>query len=64
MLKISVSLFPGVVIRIGTNKGSLSGRQLEEAGGDRAAAFFLAVREQAELLLENGIKRAEFCSTA
>ena len=46
----------GVVIRIGANGGSLSGRQLEEARGDRAAALFLAVREQAELLLKNGFE--------
>ncbi|RRD64767.1 flavodoxin-dependent (E)-4-hydroxy-3-methylbut-2-enyl-diphosphate synthase [Fretibacterium sp. OH1220_COT-178] len=46
----------GVVIRIGANGGSLSGRQLDEAEGDRAAALFLAVREQAELLLENGFE--------
>ena len=46
----------GVVIRIGANGGSLSGRQMEEAEGDRAAGLFLAVREQAELLLSNGFE--------
>ena len=53
---IRIAKDTGVVIRIGANGGSLSGRQLEEAGGDRAAALFLAVREQAELLLENGFE--------
>ncbi|MBR1603953.1 MAG: (E)-4-hydroxy-3-methylbut-2-enyl-diphosphate synthase [Synergistaceae bacterium] len=43
----------GAVIRIGANGGSVSERQLEEAKGDRAKALFLAVREQAELLLNN-----------
>ena len=43
----------GTVIRIGANGGSVSERQLEEAKGDRAKALFLAVREQAELLLNN-----------
>lgn len=43
----------GVVIRIGANGGSISEKQLDEANGDRAAALFLAVREQAELLLNN-----------
>ena len=43
----------GTVIRIGANGGSVSERQLEEANGDRAKALFLAVREQAELLLNN-----------
>ena len=41
----------GVVIRIGANGGSLSQAQLNEAEGDRAKALFIAVREQAELLL-------------
>jgi (E)-4-hydroxy-3-methylbut-2-enyl-diphosphate synthase len=44
----------GVVIRVGANGGSLSARQREEAGGDLAKALFLAVKEQADLLLENG----------
>ena len=46
----------GVVIRIGANGGSLSGPQMEEAGGDRAAALCLAVRQQAELLLGHGFE--------
>ena len=46
----------GVVIRIGANGGSLSGRQLQEASGDRAAALCAAVREQAELLLKSGFE--------
>ena len=41
----------GVVIRIGANGGSLSQAQLDEANGDRAKALFIAVKEQAELLL-------------
>ena len=44
----------GVVIRIGANGGSISQAQLEQAQGDRAQALFLAVREQAELLLAQG----------
>lgn len=43
----------GVVIRIGANGGSVSALQLEQAGGDRARALFLAVCEQAELLLSH-----------
>lgn len=43
----------GVVIRIGANGGSLSQAQLNEAEGDRAKALFIAVKEQAELLLRN-----------
>lgn len=43
----------GVVIRIGANGGSLGFRHLEAAGGDRAQALFLAVQEQAELLIAN-----------
>ncbi|MBQ3764492.1 MAG: flavodoxin-dependent (E)-4-hydroxy-3-methylbut-2-enyl-diphosphate synthase, partial [Synergistaceae bacterium] len=43
----------GVVIRIGANGGSVSQSQLDEAKGDRAKALFIAVREQAELLLKN-----------
>jgi len=43
----------GVVIRIGANGGSLSLNQLDAAKGDRAQALYLAVREQAELLLKN-----------
>ena len=46
----------GVVIRIGANGGSVSQSQLNEAGGDRAKALFIAVREQAELLLRNGFE--------
>lgn len=42
-----------VVIRIGANGGSISQAQLDEAQGDRAKALFIAVREQAELLLRN-----------
>ena len=45
-----------VVIRIGANGGSLSGPQMEQAGGDRGLGLFLAVREQAELLLKSGFE--------
>ena len=41
----------GVVIRIGANGGSISLAQLNEAKGNRAEALYIAVREQAELLL-------------
>jgi len=46
----------GVVIRIGANAGSLSARHRAEAKGDAAKALFIAVKEQADLLLddENG----------
>ena len=44
----------GVVIRIGANGGSISQAQLAQAQGDRARGLFLAVCEQAELLLSNG----------
>ena len=43
----------GAVIRIGANGGSVSQAQLDEAKGDRAEALFIAVCEQAELLLKN-----------
>ena len=45
-----------VIIRIGANGGSVSGKQMEEAKGNRSTALFLAVREQAELLLNNGFE--------
>ena len=44
----------GVVIRIGANGGSISQAQLAQAQGDRARGLFLAVCEQAELLMSNG----------
>ncbi|GHV35993.1 4-hydroxy-3-methylbut-2-en-1-yl diphosphate synthase (flavodoxin) [Synergistales bacterium] len=44
----------GVVIRIGANGGSLAGRHIEQAKGDSAAALFLAVKEQADLLSNHG----------
>ncbi|MDR2136794.1 MAG: (E)-4-hydroxy-3-methylbut-2-enyl-diphosphate synthase [Synergistaceae bacterium] len=43
----------GVVVRIGANGGSLASRHLKAAAGDRAKALFLAVKEQADLLLEH-----------
>ena len=42
----------GVVIRIGANGGSISQAQLNQAEGDRAKALFIAVQEQAELLMK------------
>ena len=53
---ISTAKSLGVVIRIGANGGSISDKQLSEAGGDRAKGLFLAVREQAELLLNSGFE--------
>ncbi|MDR3332044.1 MAG: flavodoxin-dependent (E)-4-hydroxy-3-methylbut-2-enyl-diphosphate synthase [Synergistaceae bacterium] len=46
----------GVVIRIGANGGSLSGRQLDACGGDRALALVLAVEEQLVPLLKRGFE--------
>jgi (E)-4-hydroxy-3-methylbut-2-enyl-diphosphate synthase len=46
----------GAVVRVGANGGSLSARHLAAAGGDRATALFLAVKEQADLLLERGFE--------
>ena len=51
---ISCAKSAGVVIRIGANGGSVSQSQLDAAKGDRAEALFIAVREQAELLLSHG----------
>ena len=51
MVRVAKDL--GAVIRIGANSGSLSARQREEANGDTAAALFIAVKEQADLLLDN-----------
>ena len=50
---ISCAKSLGVVIRIGANGGSISQSQLASANGDRAKALYLAVSEQAELLLQN-----------
>ncbi len=46
----------GVVIRIGANGGSLSARHLKAAKDDHAVALFLAVKEQADLLLDQGFE--------
>lgn len=43
----------GAVVRIGSNGGSLSGRQLDASNGDRGAALVLAVDEQVRLLRGN-----------
>ncbi|MDR1875106.1 MAG: flavodoxin-dependent (E)-4-hydroxy-3-methylbut-2-enyl-diphosphate synthase, partial [Synergistaceae bacterium] len=53
---IAVARDLGVVIRIGANGGSLSARHLDAAKGDRAVALFLAVQEQATLLLDQGFE--------
>lgn len=53
---ISCAKSAGVVIRIGANGGSVSQSQLDAAKGDRAEALFIAVREQAELLLSHGFE--------
>lgn len=45
-----------VVIRIGANSGSVSPRQVKEAGGDRAAGLALAVEEQLKQLLDNNFE--------
>lgn len=50
---IAAAKSSGVVIRIGANGGSVSQAQLEAAEGDRANALYIAVCEQAELLLRN-----------
>ncbi len=42
-----------VVIRIGANGGSISKLQLDQAEGDRSKGLFIAVCEQAELLLKH-----------
>ncbi|MDR1944191.1 MAG: (E)-4-hydroxy-3-methylbut-2-enyl-diphosphate synthase [Synergistaceae bacterium] len=44
------------VIRIGSNGGSLGGKQLESCGGDRALALANAVGEQLEPLVEAGFE--------
>jgi (E)-4-hydroxy-3-methylbut-2-enyl-diphosphate synthase len=47
----------GSTIRIGSNSGSVNRKQMEEAKGDKARALFLAVKEQADLLLSSGFDR-------
>ena len=51
MIRVAKDL--GVVIRIGANAGSLSARHRAGANGDAAKALFVAVKEQADLLLDN-----------
>ena len=53
---ISTAKNLGVVIRIGANGGSVSYDQLNAAKGDRAKALFIAVSEQAELLLSRNFE--------
>lgn len=53
---IAMSKDEGVVIRIGANSGSVSPRQLKEAGGDRPAALALAVEEQLRALEDRGFQ--------
>lgn len=47
----------GSTIRIGSNSGSVNRKQIEEAKGDKAKALFLAVKEQADLLLSSGFEK-------
>ncbi|MCL2009064.1 MAG: (E)-4-hydroxy-3-methylbut-2-enyl-diphosphate synthase [Synergistaceae bacterium] len=54
----------GVVIRIGANAGSLSARHRAEAKGDTAKALLIAVREQADLLLDSGFSDAAMILSA
>lgn len=53
---ISTAKDYGTVIRIGANGGSLSARHLSIGKGDYAIALFEAVKEQTELLLNNGFE--------
>lgn len=53
---IDMSKAEKVVIRIGANSGSVSPRQLQEAGGDRAAGLALAVEEQLRALQDRDFK--------
>jgi len=46
----------GIVIRIGANGGSLASRHIAAAKGDLATGLFLAVKEQADLLLVHDFK--------
>jgi (E)-4-hydroxy-3-methylbut-2-enyl-diphosphate synthase len=46
----------GAVIRIGSNGGSLSAKQLESSGGDRALALVSAVEEQLIPLMDAGFE--------
>lgn len=51
---VRISMERKAVIRIGANSGSVSARQLKDAGGDRAAALALAVEEQLRMLEDHG----------
>jgi len=42
------------VIRIGSNSGSLNNVQLEQAGGNKAKALFIAVQDQVKILEDMG----------
>lgn len=46
----------GVVIRIGSNGGSLNNRQIEASGGDRSLALAAAVEEQLAQLTDAGFE--------
>jgi (E)-4-hydroxy-3-methylbut-2-enyl-diphosphate synthase len=51
---ISAAAANNVVIRIGSNGGSLNKRQLEASGGDRPMALVLAVEEQLRVMTDAG----------
>jgi (E)-4-hydroxy-3-methylbut-2-enyl-diphosphate synthase len=56
MSVLSAAKASGAVIRIGANAGSLSNRQMESRGKDRAAALVAAVEEQLIPLLDMGFE--------
>lgn len=51
---LSAARANGAVVRIGSNGGSLSAKQIAHAGGDRAMALVHAVEEQLVPILETG----------
>ncbi|MDR1514435.1 MAG: (E)-4-hydroxy-3-methylbut-2-enyl-diphosphate synthase [Synergistaceae bacterium] len=51
---LSAAKFLSAVIRIGSNGGSLSAKQLEASGGDRSLALVAAVEEQLIPLMDAG----------
>lgn len=53
---LSAARSSGAVIRIGSNGGSLSGRQIEAQKGDRALALVQAVEEQLVPLIDAGFE--------
>ena len=53
---LAASRLNGVVIRIGSNGGSISRKQLDSQGGDRARALVYAVEEQLVPLIDSGFE--------